>query len=170
MRQILTSSLILFLVMSCTTSIKKKKSGMIKQKDLQIEYLFYDLSNFYNDYSIAKTTYTENKLKIPKKILCIFKKIHFNDFNLYNKNESIPGAINNKGCHDCPNKILNFCTFNDSICLISYVEEPYTEHSVIEFIKFSGKIQHNKINIYENVIDTLMINDLFNNKLHYTPE
>lgn len=171
MKTILIISLLLLIFTCCThKTIENKKSKVNQQNNLQIEYSNYDLYNFYDDYNTSKTNYTENKLQIPKKILYILKKIHFNDFKLFNKKEPIPGAINRNGCHDCPNKILNFCIYNDSICFISYVVQPYTEHSVIEFLKFSKKIHYAKLNIFENIKDTFMINDLYSNKLHFNPE
>lgn len=141
-----------------------------KSQNLRIKYSAYDLSEFYNDYSKTTLIYTDNKLKIPVKILDTLKKIHFNDFKLYNKNEPIPGIVNHRGCHDCPNKVLNFCVYNDSLCFISYVVTPFTDHSILEILKFSNKVQFAKIKLYENLKDTSMINNLFNNKLHYNPE
>lgn len=167
---------LILLYYSCDfTKSEQKENELVKNvrlpsKSIKIKYSKYDLSDFCSDYKSSKFIYTTLKGKIPQKFLSAFKNKHFNDFTLYNKNEPIPGVINHKGCQDCPNKILNFCLFNDSICFISYVVQPYTEHSVIEFLKFSKKIQLNEINIYENINDTIMINALFSNKLHYTPE
>lgn len=165
------------LLLSCCHFTKKEvkkydfvKNSGLKSKTLKIRYSNYDLSDFYYDYTTSRTVFTDKTHNIPQRFLDVFKKIHFNDFTLFIKNESIPGVLNKRGCQDCPNKILNFCVFNDSICFISYVEQPYTEHSVIEFLKLSKTIQFSKIKIYENISDTLIFNDLFKSKLHYCPE